>query len=693
MAASLNGVFPTTLQEKIKSSKLLIVGAGGIGCEILKNLVLSGFPYIEIIDLDTIDLSNLNRQFLFHREHVGKSKAQVARESALQFNPDVKIKAYHDSIIGTDYGVNFFQNFDVVLNALDNRAARNNVNRMCLNAQVPLIESGTAGYNGQVEMIKKGLTQCYECTPKSTQKSFPGCTIRNTPSEPIHCIVWAKHLFNQLFGETVDDEDISPDVADPEAQGESENSHNDGEDGQAIGDDVSQAGNVMRVNTRQWARDNNYDPETLFNKFFNDDIKYLLSMSNLWKTRKPPRPIQWNNVLLRQDKANCENLFMRQYHKIWSLAECAAVFEDCLKNLRTNVENLMEGDFLVWDKDDQPAMDFVTACANVRAYIFEIARKSRFEVKSMAGNIIPAIATTNAITAGIVVLKTMKILLKDFNKCKSVYMRLRQNPRQQLLVPEKTLLAPNLNCYVCSADPAIHLRVDTKRMRIKELRDEVLKKTLNMINPDVLIDSKGVVVISSEEAETECNEEKFLNELDIVDGVILKCDDFFQNYELNIIIIHTDAEHDCPLFEVVADKDQLKPKEETVPNKKESIADGPSTSKKTRLNQTIEFSDDDDLCIVEEEDECVKGRTEDVCVQTSETEMVTKNTNMLRITFSSPDEPTPAVKRKTTVVDIIDDDVTEILDSDEELGPTKIKRIRVAEPQSNHGSENIINID
>ncbi|KAI9579277.1 SUMO-activating enzyme subunit 2-like [Glossina fuscipes] len=693
MAASINGVFPTTLQEKIKSSKLLVVGAGGIGCEILKNLVLSGFPYIEIIDLDTIDLSNLNRQFLFHREHVGKSKAQVARESALQFNPDVKIKAYHDSIIGTDYGVNFFQNFDVVLNALDNRAARNHVNHMCLNAHVPLIESGTAGYNGQVEMIKKGLTQCYECTPKATQKSFPGCTIRNTPSELIHCIVWAKHLFNQLFGETDDDEDISPDVADPEAQGESPNSHNDGGGAQASGDDVSQAGNVVRVNTRQWAKDNNYDPETLFNKFFNDDIKYLLSMSNLWKTRKPPRLIQWNNALLRQDKANCDHQFMRQYHKIWSLAECAAVFEDCLKKLRTNVENLVEGDFLVWDKDDQPAMDFVAACANVRAYIFEIARKSRFEVKSMAGNIIPAIATTNAITAGIVVLQTIKILLKDFNKCKSVYMRLRQNPRQQLLVPEKVLSTPNSNCYVCAAEPAIHLRVDTKRMRIKELRDEVLKKTINMINPDVLIDSKGVVVISSEEAETECNEEKFLNELDIVDGVILKCDDFFQNYELNIIVIHTDAERECPLFEVVANKDQLKPKEETVPNKKENMADGPSTSKKTRLNQTIEFSDDDDLCIVEEEDECVKGQTKDICVQTSETEMVTKNTNMLRITLSSQDEPMPTVKRKTTVVDIIDDDVIEILDSDEELGPTKIKRIRVAEPQSNHGSENIINID
>lgn len=94
-----------------------------------------------------------------------------------------------------DYGLSFFKRFTVVLNALDNRAARNHVNRMCLAADIPLIESGTAGYEGQVELIKKGLSQCYECTPKAAQKTYPGCTIRNTPSEPIHCIVWAKHLF------------------------------------------------------------------------------------------------------------------------------------------------------------------------------------------------------------------------------------------------------------------------------------------------------------------------------------------------------------------------------------------------------------------------------------------------------------------------------------------------------------------
>jgi ubiquitin-like 1-activating enzyme E1 B len=97
--------------------------------------------------------------------------------------------------LSTDYGVTFFKGFDLVLNALDNRAARSHVNRMCLAADIPLVESGTAGYLGQVTVIRKAKTECYECTPKPHQKTFPGCTIRNTPSEPIHCIVWAKHLF------------------------------------------------------------------------------------------------------------------------------------------------------------------------------------------------------------------------------------------------------------------------------------------------------------------------------------------------------------------------------------------------------------------------------------------------------------------------------------------------------------------
>lgn len=85
---------------------------------------------------------------------------------------------------------------------------------MCMAANVPLIESGSAGYSGQVEPIKRDLSCCYDCSPKETPKTFPVCTIRSTPSTPIHCIVWAKsYLFPQLFGPDDDTDAAALDTA------------------------------------------------------------------------------------------------------------------------------------------------------------------------------------------------------------------------------------------------------------------------------------------------------------------------------------------------------------------------------------------------------------------------------------------------------------------------------------------------
>ena len=137
------------ISETIKSQPLLLVGCGGIGCEVIKNLILMGFNNIKMIDLDTIDVSNLNRQFLFNKTHINQSKAIVSADVAVSlFAPNkesVNIQPIHGSILNSEYNVEFFKSFSLVINALDNRQARSHVNRMCLAADIPLIESGTEG--------------------------------------------------------------------------------------------------------------------------------------------------------------------------------------------------------------------------------------------------------------------------------------------------------------------------------------------------------------------------------------------------------------------------------------------------------------------------------------------------------------------------------------------------------------------
>ena len=87
-----------------------------------------------------------------------------------------------------------------MINALDNDEARNYVNSMCFNMDIPLVEAGTNGYEATCSAIKKGLTQCYQCADRIKEKSFPVCTIRQRPEKLIHCIVWAKALFEGVYG-------------------------------------------------------------------------------------------------------------------------------------------------------------------------------------------------------------------------------------------------------------------------------------------------------------------------------------------------------------------------------------------------------------------------------------------------------------------------------------------------------------
>ncbi|XP_075045483.1 SUMO-activating enzyme subunit 2 [Mixophyes fleayi] len=599
------GALRTELAEAVSSCRVLVVGAGGIGCELLKNLLLTGFTNLDVIDLDTIDVSNLNRQFLFQKKHVGRSKAQVAKESVLQFCPEASITDYHDSIMNAEYDVEFFKKFTLVMNALDNRAARNHVNRMCLAAEIPLIESGTAGYLGQVTVIKKGVTECYECQPKPTQKTFPGCTIRNTPSEPIHCIVWAKYLFNQLFGEEDADQEVSPDTADPEASWEPTEA---AERANASNED----GDIKRVSTKQWARSTGYDPVKLFHKLFKDDIRYLLTMDKLWRKRKPPVPLDWASM---QDSENSSPEQKNEYssvglkdQQVLDVAGYAQLFSHSVRTLQEQISEKGDGAELVWDKDDPPAMDFVTAAANLRMFIFSMNMKSRFDVKSMAGNIIPAIATTNAVISGLIVLEGLKILSGNLEQCRTVFLNKQPNPRKKLLVP-CVLDPPNPNCYVCASRPEVKVKLNVHKVTVQTLQDKIIKEKFGMVAPDVQIeDGKGTILISSEAGETDANNGRKLSDFGIRNGTRLQADDFLQDYTLLINLLQSeDLEKDVE-FEVVGDapeKAPQKPLEEGDKSITNGSDDGAQPSTSTAQEQ-------DDVLIVDSDEESPSSSNSDV---------------------------------------------------------------------------------
>jgi len=335
----------------------------------------------------------------------------VAKEVAQKFNPNVNIIAHHGNIKDSQFNIEWFRSFTIVFNALDNIDARRHVNKMCLAADVPLIESGTTGFNGQVQVIKKGITACYDCTPKETPKSFPVCTIRSTPSQPIHCIVWGKsYLLNEIFGASEDES-----AFDHSADGENANEIEELKRESAALRKIRQS-----VGTEQFA-------QMLFDKVFGTDIVRLRSMGDMWKTRRPPDPLDYKTLMEQAAEAiAAKEAVLKDAQKVWSLEENLVVFNDSLERLSKRVLEAKataqdgEAPIITFDKDDEDTLDFVAASANIRSALFGIDRKSKFDIKQMAGNIIPAIATTNAVTASLCVLESFKILKGQYANTKEV---------------------------------------------------------------------------------------------------------------------------------------------------------------------------------------------------------------------------------------------------------------------------------
>ncbi|KNH07734.1 ubiquitin-activating enzyme-like protein [Perkinsela sp. CCAP 1560/4] len=230
--------------SKIRIPRLIIMGSGGTGCEILKTLFLRGFHAFTVVDRDTIDLSNLNRQLLFSTEDIGRSKAQASVElfqhaiyqskfyksicskgsdslgalkcyaSEFRFlhgdiesffkieHPVPPFSAYSPQPADHHVGPNMMLE-DLCYSALDNIPTRKYINRLSYFMGKPIIESGVSGFNGQVQPICVDCAnQCYDCQGiKSSDQAntFAVCTIHAKPTKLVHCVHYAQELYAFLL--------------------------------------------------------------------------------------------------------------------------------------------------------------------------------------------------------------------------------------------------------------------------------------------------------------------------------------------------------------------------------------------------------------------------------------------------------------------------------------------------------------
>jgi len=389
------------------------------------------------VDLDTIDVSNLNRQFLFRCRHVGMPKAQVASEAAVKLFPGMSVSFLCENVKSFDHS--FVTKFDVVFSALDNIDARRHLNRISLMANVPLIEAGSTGYIGQSRVIIKDASECYDCQKKEAPKVFPVCTIRSAPSTPVHCIQWAKLLFELLFGPA----DESSIIKDQHIRSDS--------------------------------------PLDYLRHLFHYDILAQAELRDKWLERPAPAPVDFASNPEIPDQPAI-SIFRSRSQEVLSVPEYMAMFLSSVSTILNERKDLVGQ--LSFSKDDPVSVDFVAAASNLRMFNYHIPLKSRWDIESIAGAIVPAIATTNAIVAG----------LQSFN----LSFALAGNPGRDLwvryplpggngsIVQSSNPPGPNKDCFICQNKMITISVVNFEGFSLKNLAEIALKNHLGITDPVVI---------------------------------------------------------------------------------------------------------------------------------------------------------------------------------------------------------------
>lgn len=155
-------IIPWWNKNILQNSKVLVIGCGALGNEIIKNLVMTGVGHIFSVDMDKVELSNLTRSVLFRKEDIGISKAETVCKRAKEINDEIEIKYFDGNVF--ELGLGIFKEMDIVICGLDNREARLYVNQSCRKVSTPWIDGAIEVLGGIARGFFSYEKACYECT-------------------------------------------------------------------------------------------------------------------------------------------------------------------------------------------------------------------------------------------------------------------------------------------------------------------------------------------------------------------------------------------------------------------------------------------------------------------------------------------------------------------------------------------------
>ena len=210
-------IFGEKIINELQNQKILLAGAGAVGCEMLKNLALFGIgskkdsPYITVVDFDKVELSNLNRQFLFLKNSIGKFKVEAAASSVEKMNKEIKILPIPEKFCKEKdklFNNKFFQEKDIFLISIDTYSGKEYLDRKSTMLNKPMILGAILGPQAKSETYIPFETASYgDLSLKNNETHIenvtPSCTIRYFPRRIEDCIDWARNYFNDLFIEPI----------------------------------------------------------------------------------------------------------------------------------------------------------------------------------------------------------------------------------------------------------------------------------------------------------------------------------------------------------------------------------------------------------------------------------------------------------------------------------------------------------